>query len=367
MLAAGAETSYFGHDEWEPLAPGLKSIEDAVEIRRRIFRALEIAARTTDPVERQRALTFVVVGGGPTGVEMAGAIGEIVRDLIPREFHGISSDEACIVLVEGMDRILGTFPEKLSRRAAKDLERRGVVIRTGTLTTAIEPGVVWLGEERIAADTVIWAAGVSSSPIGRTLGVPVDRGGRVIVEPDLSVPGHPEIFVIGDLASATDAKGQPLPGIAPVALQAGEWAAANIRRLVAGEATLPFRYRDRGTMATVGRNHAVAVIFGVSVSGFPAWLLWAGVHVMSLIEFRNRAAVMFQWVWAYLTRQRSARLITGDESPVPVPPRRAALTRTPAQSEAGGVAPGDWATREPVRPDAVPASPAESADDASEA
>ncbi|MEA2582880.1 MAG: hypothetical protein QOF33_965 [Thermomicrobiales bacterium] len=318
ILAAGAQPVYFGHPEWQELAPGLKSIEDAVEMRRRIFRALEAAERETVEEERRCLLTFVVVGGGPTGVELAGSLGEIIQDLLPREYRFIRPEQARIVLVEGGPRVLSAFPEKLSRAAERDLRRLGVELRTNTRVTGIEPGTVWLGEERIGTETVLWAAGVTAAPLARTLGAPLDRGGRVVVQPDLTVPGHSEVFVIGDVAATTDAKGRPLPGVAPVAIQQGQWSARNIVQALAGEPLRPFRYRDRGILATVGRRHAVAVVFGVAFDGVLAWLTWAVVHVASLIEFRSRFAVMLQWAWAYVTRQRTSRLITEELRLVPL-------------------------------------------------
>ncbi|MFL5761921.1 MAG: NAD(P)/FAD-dependent oxidoreductase [Thermomicrobiales bacterium] len=311
ILSAGAEPSYFGHDVWSAFAPGLKSIEDALEMRRRIFGSFEEAERHPDSFERTRLLTFVVVGGGPTGVELAGALGEIAHDAtLRKEFRFIDPDQARIILIEGGPRLLDGFPEGLSRRAARDLASLGVEVRTNSRVTAVEPGSVSIGSDRIEAATILWAAGVKASPIGHTLGLPLDRGGRAFAQPDLTLPGHPEVFVIGDLAAMNDANGEPLPGVAPVAIQQGEWAAKNVGRAIAGQPLLPFTYHDRGTLATIGRNRAVAVIFGRSFSGFVAWLLWAGVHIMSLIGFRNRIAVSLQWLWAYVTHQRVARLIT---------------------------------------------------------
>ena len=311
ILAAGARHAYFGHDEWEPLAPGLKSLEDAIDIRRRILVSFEEAERESDPQRRRALMTFVVVGGGPTGVEMAGAIAEIARFSLARDFRHIDTRDARIILVEAADRLLLTFPPKLSRRALEDLRRLGVEVRFGKPVTAIEPGLVRVGDETIVAETVIWAAGVRGSPLGQSLGVPLDRAGRVLVNPDLSVPGHPEIFVIGDMASLTDQRGRPLPGTAPVAMQQGTAAAANIVRMIEGKTRRPFRYRDRGNMATIGRNAAVADIVGLRLDGFVAWLVWAVIHVLNLIGFRNRVLVALQWLWSYLTFQRGARLITG--------------------------------------------------------
>jgi NADH dehydrogenase len=258
-------------------------------------------------------MTFVIVGGGPTGVEMAGAIAEIARFSLARDFRHIDTRDARVILVEASDRLLATFPPRLSRRALQDLQRLGVDVRLGQPVSAIEPGLVRVGDETVAAETVVWAAGVRASQLGQSLGVPLDRAGRVLVNPDLSASGHPEIFVIGDLASLNDQRGRQLPGTAPVALQQGSAAAANIARLLEGKTTRPFRYRDRGNMATIGRNAAVADIAGLRLGGFVAWLAWAVIHVLNLIGFRNRVLVALQWFWSYLTYQRGARLITGSE------------------------------------------------------
>lgn len=313
ILAAGANHAYFGHDEWEPFAPGLKTLEEALDIRRRILLSFEEAERETDPARRKALMTFVVVGGGPTGVEMAGAIAEIARFSLARDFRHIDTRDARVILVEAGDRLLSAFPERLSRHALSDLRRLGVEVMFGAPVTAIDAGRVTVGDEVIAADTVVWAAGVRSSPLGRSLGVELDRAGRVLIERDLSVPGHPEIFVVGDMASLADGRGRPLPGVAQVAMQQGAWAAANIQRRIAGKPTRPFRYRDLGNMATIGRNSAVADIRGLLLTGFIAWLAWAVVHILNLIGFRNRVLVAMQWLWSYLTFQRGARLITGSE------------------------------------------------------
>jgi NADH dehydrogenase len=310
ILAAGAGHSYFGHDEWEKRAPGLKSLEDALEIRRRILLAFEDAERAGDETERDRLMTFVVVGGGPTGVELAGALGEISRHTLARDFDRIDPTWAKIYLLEAGPRILPMFPEKLARKAITDLNRLGVRVRTGALVTQVDAEGVLLGQERIRAGTVLWAAGVRASSLGKTLGVELDRAGRVPVEPDLTVPGHPEIFVIGDLASLSGSDGKPLPGVAQVAIQEGKWAAANIRRALAGQPPQPFHYRDYGNMATIGRNRAIADIRGYKLWGFPAWVAWLFIHIMYLIGFRNRLVVFVQWMWAYFTFQRGARLIT---------------------------------------------------------
>jgi len=313
ILAAGAGNAYFGHDEWEAFAPGLKTLDDATEIRRRVFTAFETAEREDDPALRRRSLTFVVVGGGATGVEMAGAIAEIARDTLPAEYRAIRTSEARIILLDTAPRVLVAFAESLSARARHDLETLGVTVRLNERVTRIAPGVVEIGDERIEADTIIWAAGVAPSPLTRTLGLPLDRAGHVFVEQDLSLPGHPEAFAIGDLAAfpgPPDRKGENLPGLASVAMEQGTAAARNVLRRVAGEPTAPFHYRDKGILATIGRNRAVAQIFGLHIAGVVAWFLWALVHVALLIGFRRRAAVMIEWMWAYFTRQRRSRLVS---------------------------------------------------------
>ena len=311
VLAAGAGHSYFGHDDWEPLAPSLKTLEDALEIRRRVLLAYEEAEREQDGAEQRALLTSVVIGGGPTGVELAGALAEISRETIARDFRLIDPTKARIVLLEGGPRVLAAFPDPLPARAAAALARIGVEVRTGATVTRVTPDAVWLGGEQIRARTVLWAAGVAAAPLTRTLGVPLDRAGRVLVERDLSIPGHPEAFAIGDLCAFIAEDGRPLPGLAPVALQQGRAAARNVLRRLAGEPTEAFRYRDRGSMATIGRAAAVAVVGRLRLSGLPAWLAWLFVHIMFLIGFRNRFLVLFQWAWAYVSWQRGARLITG--------------------------------------------------------
>jgi len=324
ILATGAGHAYFGHEEWRALAPGLKDIDDALEIRRRLLLAFEAAEREADPERRRALLTFVIVGGGPTGVELAGALAEVARDALARDFRAIDPRQARIVLLEAGPRLLAGFAESLGAAAAGELAARGVDVRLGTPVTGLAPGRVEAGAERIAAETVVWAAGVRASPLARSLGVPLDRVGRVLVEPDLSVPGHPEIFVVGDLAAFLHdpgAPGVPLPGLAPVAIQMGRHAAANVRRAVRGEPARPFRYRGRGMMATIGRNAAVAQIGRLRLTGVVAWLVWVLVHVRSLIGFRNRLLVLVEWAWAYLTFNRGVRLITGVAG---LPPRRPA-------------------------------------------
>ncbi len=311
MLAPGARHSYFGHGEWERLAPGLKTLDDALDIRGRILLAFERAEREGDAERRRALLTFVVVGGGPTGVELAGAIGEIACKVMARDFRTFDSREAQTILVEAGPRILPAFPDTLSQKAERALERLCVEVRTGEAVTRLEPGAVWIGSGRVATGTVLWAAGVAPSPLARSLGVPLDHAGRVVVKADLTIPGHPEVFVIGDLAACVDHAGRPLPGLAPVAIQQGEYAAGAIGRALRGETGQPFRYRDKGTMATIGRAAAVVSIGRLRFSGYAAWLLWCFIHILWLIGFRNRFLVMIEWAWAYFRFERSARLITG--------------------------------------------------------
>ena len=310
IVGTGARHSYFGHDHWESLAPGLKSLEDALEIRRRVLLAYEDAERERDGAEQRALLTSVVIGGGPTGVELAGALAEISRETIARDFRLIDPTKARIVLIEAGPRLLPSFPAPLSAHAGTALARLGVEVRTGAPVTQVTHDAVWLGGEQIRARTVLWAAGVAASPLARSLGVPLDRAGRVLVEPDLSVPGHGMVFAIGDMSSVRGPDGHPLPGLAPVAIQQGQAVAANVRRRLAGLPTRPFRYRDRGSMATIGRAAAVAVVGRLQLHGLPAWLAWLFVHIMSLIGFRNRFLVLFEWAWAYMSWQRGARLIT---------------------------------------------------------
>jgi len=312
ILATGARHAYFGHEEWEINAPGLKSLEDALEIRRRILLAFEKAERATEEARRCALLTFVIVGGGPTGVELAGAIAEIARQVMVSDFRAINPREARIFLVEAGPRILSAFPEELSRAAEEALTKLCVEVKTNCPVTSVEPGRVGLGEDRYPAATVLWAAGVMASPLAKSLGVPLDRVGRVLVEPDLTIPGHPEVFVVGDLAAFTHQTGKPLPGVCPVAIQQGRHAARNIVRASAGLPLEPFRYWDKGNLATIGRAHAVADFGRFKISGFFAWLVWLFVHIFFLIGFRNRFIVLFEWAWAYFTFQRGARLITGD-------------------------------------------------------
>ncbi|HVD76657.1 MAG TPA: NAD(P)/FAD-dependent oxidoreductase [Vicinamibacteria bacterium] len=308
ILATGATHSYFGHDAWARHAPGLKSIEDALEIRRRLFVAFERAEREADAAARNVWLTFLVVGGGPTGVELAGTLAEIARHTLAREFRRIDPSQARVVLVEGTDRVLPPYPPGLSQRARQQLEGLGVEVRTSALVTGVDEGGVWLGAERLAARTVLWAAGVAASPLGRSLGAAVDRVGRVKVEKDLTLAGRPEVFVVGDLA-VVEQEGRPVPGVAPAAMQMGRHAGRNIRRALAGQPLLPFRYIDKGSLATIGRRAAVADFGRVRLWGFPAWMAWLGIHIFFLIGFRNRLVVLLDWAMAYVSYQRSARLI----------------------------------------------------------
>ena len=314
ILATGATHAYFGHDEWQVMAPGLKTLEDALEIRRRVLLAYERAERESDPAKRAALLTFVVIGGGPTGVELAGALAEISRQSLARDFRHFDPGSANIVLIEAGPSILTTFPEMLREAAHKDLKRLGVEVRTGKPVTGVANGRVDMGSESIEAATVLWAAGVAASPVGVTLGVPTDRAGRVIVQPDLTIPGHPDLFVIGDLASFTGPHGKPLPGVAQVAIQMGRHAAANIGRALDRQPYRPFVYRDLGNMATIGRASAIADFGWLRLKGWIGWLAWLFVHIMNLIGFRNRIIVLIQWAWAYFTYQRSIRLITGRDS-----------------------------------------------------
>ena len=311
VIATGATHAYFGHPEWEPDAPGLKTLEDAVEIRRRVLLAYEAAEREDDPARRQDWLTFVVVGGGPTGVELAGALAEISRHVLARDFRRIDPRSARVVLIEAGPRILPSYLPELSERAAERLRRMGCDVLLGTPVTSVDAEGVRVGDRRIRSRCVIWAAGVAPSPIARSLGVPLDRVGRVKVQPDLSVPGAPEIFVVGDLAAIDDQQGRPLPGLAPVAIQGGRHAARQIARTLRGEPREPFRYRDKGTLATIGRNAAVVQIGPFHSVGFFAWLVWLLVHILLLIGFRNRFLVLSQWAWVYFRYERGARLITG--------------------------------------------------------
>lgn len=321
IVATGATHHYFGHEEWATVAPGLKTIEDATEIRRRILLAFEAAEREPDPARRQAWLTFVVVGGGPTGVELAGALGELANGTMKDDFRNINPADTTILLLEGADRILPVYPPDLSTRAEAALVRLGVTVRTRTLVTDIQEDTVTVRRddqvEQIQARTVLWAAGMIASPMGRILasrtGVKLDRAGRVIVEPDLSLPGSPNLFVIGDLAHYAHQGDSPLPGLAPVAMQEGRYVANLIKMRLRGRTLPTFRYFDKGNLAVIGRNEAVAKFGRFKISGFPAWLAWVFVHLWYLIEFDNKLLVLFQWGWNYLTRNRGARLITGPD------------------------------------------------------
>ncbi len=318
VVALGSSHHYFGRDEWSRLAPGLKTIEDAIDIRRRILIAFERAERESDPDRIRALLTFVVVGGGPTGVELAGALAEIARDTLSHEFRSIEPSHARILLMEGSPRVLSAYPSDLSEKATRSLRSLGVTVRTGTVVTDIQPDaiVVRSGErtERIHAATVLWGAGVQASPFSRilaeTAGAKLDRMGRVTVSPDLSVPAHPEILVIGDMANFAHERESPLPGVAQVAMQQGAYAARLIQNRLRGLTTPPFRYWDYGTMATIGRHAAVADVFGFRFAGYLAWLAWLCIHLVQLVQFENRLLVFAQWAWSYFTFNRAARLIT---------------------------------------------------------
>jgi NADH:ubiquinone reductase (H+-translocating) len=314
ILATGATHAYFGRDDWRTIAPGLKTLEDALDVRRRVLLAFERAERPMSPAERQPLLTFVVVGGGPTGVEMAGALAEMSRQSLARDFRHFDPGSARVVLLEGGSSILPAFPERLRRSAHRDLEALGVEVRVESIVTDLAPGQVWIGDEVLHAETVIWAAGVAASALGRTVSAPLDRAGRVRITPELTLPGVPNVFVIGDLASLDGSDGHPLPGVAQVAIQMGRHAARNIVRAIERQPLRAFAYRDLGTMATIGRASAVADFGRVQLSGWIAWLAWLFVHIMNLIGFRNRVAVLVQWAWAYFSYQRAIRLITGDRA-----------------------------------------------------
>ena len=316
IVAAGASHAYFGHDDWEPFAPGLKTIEEALEIRRRVLLAFELAERqaaSSDDKDREHAqLNFVVVGGGPTGVELAGTLAEISRQVLANEFRSIDPKRTRIVLLEGGPRVLPAYPEDLSRSAEEQLRHLGVEVQTSALVTQVAPGSVHIGESKLPATVILWAAGVAASPLGKKLGAPVDRAGRVLVNPDLSIPGHPEVFVVGDLAALKDENGNWLPGVAPVAMQEGKATAHNIGNELRGEPRKNFHYWNKGSLATIGRAAAVADFGKIHVSGFLAWLSWLFIHIFFLVGFRNRLIVLIQWAWSYLTYERGAWLITGD-------------------------------------------------------
>lgn len=316
VLATGVRQSYFGHDEFQPFAPGLKSIDDALEMRRRILLAFEEAEWEADEASRRAKLTFIIVGGGPTGVELAGAIMDIASRTLPSEFRNIDTKTARVILIEGSPRLVSAMPEDLSKRVHRVLEEMGVEIRVHTIVSQVDDTGVYVGEEHIPAENVFWAAGVQGQPLAHALGVEIDRGGRIVVGPDLSLPGHPDVFVVGDAAHATDAAtGNPVPGVAQGAIQAGRFVAAQIKRELAGgkpQDRPAFRYHDKGSMAIVGRGHAVAAIGKKHYGGLLGWLTWSFVHVMFLVGFGNKLFVMWDWFWNYIRHTRQARLITGD-------------------------------------------------------
>jgi NADH dehydrogenase len=314
VLATGATHSYFGHPEWERFAPGLKTIDDALEIRRRVLLAFESAEHEADPEVQKEWLTFVIVGAGPTGVELAGALSEIARETMTRDFRRIRPENARVILLEGRERVLPPYPPSLSESARKQLARLGVEVITNAAVTDVNEREVRIGERVIATRTVLWGAGVQASPLARSLGVPLDKAGRVLVEPDLTIPGHPEVFVLGDLAAAKQRDGSYVPGVAPAAIQAGQHTARNLDRALAGQPLRAFRYRDKGSLATIGRAAAVADFGKVRFGGFFAWMAWLLIHIFFLIGFRNRFFVMIEWAWAYFTYERGARLITGTKT-----------------------------------------------------
>ena len=320
LVASGATHDYFGHPEWARFAPGLKAVEDAIEIRRRMLLAFEIAERHAHLTHRPEPINFVVIGGGPTGVELAGALAEIAQQVLASDFRAIDPRSTRVLLVEAGPRILPAFDESLSASAVRQLQKTCVEVLTGSPVTSVDATHVRIGEDKVVpASVVIWAAGVAASPMGKLLGVPTDRAGRVKVEPDLSIPGHPEVFVLGDLASVMQPNGHPIPGVAPAAIQMGEFAADAIEADRKGQPRGVFHYHDKGSMATIGRSSAVAQFHGLKLSGMPAWLAWLFVHLMFLIGFRSRAQVLWEWFWAYLHFQRGARLITGISRSI-VPP-----------------------------------------------
>jgi len=319
VVASGSSHQYFGHDEWEKSAPGLKTVEDATDMRSRILLAFEAAERESDPEKRRAWLTFVIVGGGPTGVELAGALGEIANDTVRHDFRDIDPSTSQIILVEGTERILPTYPPSLSEAARKMVERLGVTVRTGAFVVDIQPESVSIraGDrtEKIETRTILWAAGVLASPLGRALakdaGAPLDKASRIIVQPDMTVPGHPEIFVIGDLANFSHQGGKPLPGVAQPAIQQGRYVAKVIERRLKNENTEPFHYNDKGNLAVIGRGAAVADLNWLRLTGWPAWLIWIFIHLVNIVQFQNRILVLWQWGWLYVSYDRSARLITG--------------------------------------------------------
>lgn len=341
IIAAGARHSYFGHDEWEKFAPGLKNLSDAVEIRKRMLVAFEVAEKAVEQAERDASMTFIVVGGGPTGVEMAGAICEVARHTMTRDFRRINPAQAKVILIEGAPRILAAYPPDLSEKGKKQLEQIGVEVHEGLqVTNVTAEGVEVKGGEFIPARTVVWAAGNAASPLGRSLGVPLDKAGRVIVNEDLTIPGHPEIQVIGDMACFTHQTGKPLPGVSPTAMQMGRHAARSILETLAGGKPMKFHYWDKGTLATIGRNKAVGDLNFIHVSGFIAWIIWATVHIFYLVGYRSRLAVMVEWMWNYVSFYRGSRLITGtqdgqDNLQHPVPGSDPTASPTQVEKNAG--------------------------------
>lgn len=339
VLATGATHAYFGHDDWSEHAPGLKSLNDALRIRQRVLMAFEVAEREANEARRRAWMTFVIVGAGPTGVELAGTLAEVTRQTLARDFRQINTASARVILVEASPRVLGAYTADLSEAARQQLEKLGVTVWTGVTVTGIDADGLWIGSERIHAHTVIWAAGVAASPLAQTLGVPLDRAGRVIVEPELTIPGRDNVYVIGDLAHVGH-EGALVPGVAPAAMQEGWHAAQNIMRTLRGQPRLPFRYIDKGMLATIGRGAAVARIGPIKATGFFAWLLWLFVHILFLIGFRNRLVVMIQWAWLYLTFDRGARLITDPLKEALIEPdanhstRAASFQDTPRTAEA---------------------------------
>lgn len=330
VIATGATHSYFGNDAWAQFAPGLKSIEDALAIRRRILVAFELAERETDPEIRRSLLNFVIIGAGPTGVELAGSLAEISRHSLPGDFRNFDPRDARIILIEGVDKVLPVYPDDLSQKACRTLEKLGVEVRTGARVTNITEQGVFIGQEFIPARTVLWAAGVAASPVAKSLGVELDRSGRVLVTPELTIPGHDDVFVVGDLSLLKDAEGKPVPGLAPVAMQEGKHAAHNIRRQLQGKPMEPFSYWDRGSYAVIGRGHAVGIAFRrFKQAGFGAWMAWLLIHITFLIGFRSRLAVLLNWAFSYLTFGKSARIITGPS------PRLDRLQPTRALPEGG--------------------------------
>jgi NADH dehydrogenase len=313
VLAAGASHSYFGKDEWAQFAPGMKTIEDAIEIRDKVILAFEKAEEAGTAEERKALKTFAIVGGGPTGVELAGGLMEIARTGLAGEFRTNDPSDARVLLIEALPRILPMFPEELSQSAKEQLQDMGVEVMNNKMVTLIEDGVVHLGEETIKAGTIIWSAGVAANPIGRTLGVEVGRGGHVSITESLNLANNPEVFVVGDMSSLMQPSGRPLPGIAPVAMQQGTWAGNNIARVVAGEAALPFAYKDQGSMATIGKNRAIAQIGDRQFTGFIAWMMWNAVHVGKMSGLRNRITVAWRWLTTYITGRRPAALIEADD------------------------------------------------------